>query len=133
LNLEGRERAVLGVLMLRGAQTLGEIRTRTTRLAEFGGLSDVESTLNELEKRDLVAEQPRRPGQKEMRYVQLLGGPAEESVSADLGDGEHEGASVGAPDSQSARIATLEATVDDLQRQVGELRGRLEEFQRQFA
>lgn len=73
LDLDARERAVMCVLMLRGAQTLGEIRSRTARLADFPALSDVETTIQDLTKRQLVAEVARRPGQKESRYVQLMG------------------------------------------------------------
>src|SRR5581483_4696406 len=79
LELESQDRAVLGVLLLRGPQTLGEIRTRTTRLAEFPSLADVQATIDGLVRRGLVAELPRRPGQKETRFVQLLGGPPSES------------------------------------------------------
>jgi len=63
------ELAVLCVLMLRGAQTPGELKGRTDRLHPFGGLADVHATLARLIERGLVAELPRRPGQKEERYV----------------------------------------------------------------
>src|SRR5690348_1463482 len=81
LNFDERERAVMCVLMLRGAQTVGEIRARTGRMAEFPSLEDVDGTLRELVSRQLVAEAPRRPGQKEGRFVQLL----DESVGAERG------------------------------------------------
>lgn len=129
LNLDARERAVLCVLMLRGAQTVGEIRSRTARLAEFPSLAEVESTLQELANRSLVSEQARRPGQKEARFIQLLG---EQSA------GEEGHAAPGARDDMLRedagpdRLAVLEAAVDELQRQLAELRARFEEFQRQF-
>ena len=126
LDLDARERAIVGVLMLRGPQTLAEIRTRTARLADFPGPAGVEETLTTLASRHLVAEQPRRPGQKESRYAQLLGGtPAE---APDVSD--HEPVSGPPP---VDRVSALEATVDDLQRQLAELRTRFEEFQKQFS
>jgi uncharacterized protein YceH (UPF0502 family) len=66
------ELAVLTVLMLRGAQTPGELKARCERLHPFGSLAAVEATLADLIERDLVAQLPRRPGQKEERYVHRL-------------------------------------------------------------
>lgn len=123
LNVDARERAVLCVLMLRGGQTVGEIRSRTGRLADFPSLADVESTLQELVNRHLVAEQARRPGQKETRFVQLLGEQtdAEESRNADPPASAHD-----------TRVDALERTVDELRREIAELRGRVDEFQREL-
>lgn len=69
--------AVLASLMLRGAETVGEIRGRTGRMHAFEGLEEVEAVLTALAEREepLVAVLPRRPGQKEQRYAHLLGGP----------------------------------------------------------
>ena len=81
LGLTPSELAVLAVLMLRGAQTPGELKGRTDRLYHFASLEDLERTLERLIDRELVARLPRRPGQKEERYVQLLGGdPPVEAV-----------------------------------------------------
>jgi uncharacterized protein YceH (UPF0502 family) len=77
LDLVPSQSAVLAVLMLRGAQTPGELKGRTERLYPFGSLEDVQRTLDGLIERELVARLPRRPGQKEERFVQLLGGEAE--------------------------------------------------------
>ena len=74
LDLVPSQSAVLAVLMLRGAQTPGELKGRTERLYPFGALEDVQRTLDELIARELVERLPRRPGQKEERFVQLLGG-----------------------------------------------------------
>ena len=77
LDLDARQLALLGVLMLRGAQTVGELHARTIRLAEFADLADVEATLESLIARQpesLVARMPRRTGQKELRYAHLLSG-----------------------------------------------------------
>jgi hypothetical protein len=74
LGLTPSQLALLAVLMLRGAQTPGELKTRAERLYPFGSVSAVETTLDELIRRELVARLARRPGQKEERYAQLLSG-----------------------------------------------------------
>jgi acyl-CoA reductase-like NAD-dependent aldehyde dehydrogenase len=71
--------AILGVLLLRGAQTPGELKQRTERWHSFRSLDDIESTLQQLTERDLVRQLARRPGQKEARWQQLL---ATEEASA---------------------------------------------------
>jgi uncharacterized protein len=73
LGLSGAQISVLTVLMLRGAQTLGELKQRTERLHVFASLDEVEATLGELIARDLVVRLSRRPGQKEQRYTHALG------------------------------------------------------------
>ena len=73
LGLDGRELAVLAVLMLRGPQTPGELRARTERMQRFASNEELEQVLNALVERELAAQLPRRPGQKEQRYLQLLG------------------------------------------------------------
>ena len=73
-GLEPDARAVLCVLMLRGAQTLGEIKGRTGRLASFAGIDDVERAMSALVAKQLAVQLPRRPGQKEVRYAHLLSG-----------------------------------------------------------
>jgi uncharacterized protein YceH (UPF0502 family) len=74
LRLGDDEISVLGVLMLRGAQTPGELKQRTERMHRFEDLAAVEATLDRLIDRELVERLERRPGQKEQRYRQLLGG-----------------------------------------------------------
>jgi uncharacterized protein YceH (UPF0502 family) len=74
LDLDDAELALLAVLMLRGAQTPGELKQRSERLHAFGDLAAVQETLERLLERELVVRQPRRPGQKEERYEQVLGG-----------------------------------------------------------
>ena len=89
LGLSSGELSLLAVLMLRGAQTPGELKQRTERLYPFDSLAEVEQTLEQLVGRDFVSRLPRRPGQKEVRYTQLLGGdgdapalPPEETAPA---------------------------------------------------
>jgi len=87
LSLGDGEIALLAVLMLRGAQTPGELKQRTERLHPFGDLTALEAALDGLIDRELVRRLERRPGQKEQRYVQLLDGgestePAAQAESA---------------------------------------------------
>jgi uncharacterized protein YceH (UPF0502 family) len=127
MTLDPRQAAALCVLMLRGPQTVGEIKTRTERLASFDSLEHVEATLNELIERpagSLVVRLPRRPGQKEARLAHLLAG----DVTVDTTEVE---TSVRAPASVD-RVGALEQTVAELRNEVAELRGQLEAFRRQF-
>jgi len=82
LELSEAELSLLAVLMLRGPQTPGELKQRGERLHPFASLEDVDEALSALAGRDLVVRVPRRPGQKEDRYAQLLGeGPEPGAVS----------------------------------------------------
>jgi len=76
LPMSDAEQATMAVLMLRGAQTPGELKQRTERMHAFAHLEDVSATLARLIERGLVQRLPRRPGQKEERYEQLLDGPS---------------------------------------------------------
>ena len=133
-TLSPQELAVMCVLMLRGPQTVGEIRGRTGRLHEFAELREVEETLDGLARRDepLVLKLPRQSGQKDARYTHLLSGaPA-------LEESDEEHASQASPRSSSSRwaeserVARLEAEVAGLRGEVAELRRQLEEFRKQF-
>ena len=73
LRIEASDLSLLAVLMLRGPQTVGELKARTERLYRFDSLADVEASLEGLAERELALRQPRRPGQKEERYAHLLG------------------------------------------------------------
>lgn len=123
-NLHPAESAILCVLLLRGAQTTGEIRSRTTRLFEFRDLEHVEVTLHALMTlaTPLVVQLPRQTGQKEARYAHLLSGEPEAESA--------EPASV-AP-SKPDRVEVLEQTVESLRREIAELRTQFEEFKREF-
>ena len=122
------------VLMLRGPQTVGEIRGRTGRLYEFADLSEVEATLEGLARRDepLVLKLPRQAGRKEARYAQLLSGPPEVEEAGDE-HATHAATRANTPRaSEGERVARLEAEVESLRREVGELRQQFDEFRRQF-
>jgi uncharacterized protein YceH (UPF0502 family) len=132
MSLDGAPLAVMCVLMLRGAQTPGEIRGRTGRLFEFASVADVDATLRELITRELVAELPRRAGQKELRYAHLLSGTA--SATAVIEEPRERSAveTKARADDGDERIVALETMVEELRRELAELRARFEEFQRQF-
>lgn len=136
-GLSPQELAVVCVLMLRGAQTVGEIRGRTGRLYEFADLSEVEATLDGLARRDepLVAKLPRQTGRKEARYAHLLEGmPAvEEMDEAQASSSETRATSSrAARTNEGERVMRLEAEVESLRAELSELRQRFDEFRRQF-
>src|SRR6185436_6719662 len=83
LKVDRSEQALLAVLMLRGPQTPGELLQRTERLYHFEGAADLHAVIDRLIERELVARLARRPGQREERYMHLLGDaePPEESVA----------------------------------------------------
>jgi uncharacterized protein YceH (UPF0502 family) len=75
LTFTPQQRAIICVLLLRGPQTPGELRTRTTRLADFTDVSEIEATLHQLEElngQTLVKKLAREPGKRESRYIHLL-------------------------------------------------------------
>jgi uncharacterized protein YceH (UPF0502 family) len=134
LDLDTRELALIGVLMLRGPQTVGELNTRTQRWAEFSGLADVEQLLDTLVARDsgsLVTRLPRRPGQKEQRFAQLLGGEVSDSAPAAAND-TSSALVPSAPDARDAQIASLELRVQQLEEQLTTLRTEFTTFRAQF-
>ena len=121
-NLGRREAAVMCVLMLRGPQTVGELRGRTERLFTFDDLESVESTLQRLAEMGFVKKLPRQAGYKEQRWAQLLAGDIEVAEEAAPAMSER-GASDRASDRE--RIAALEEEVAGLKR-------AFEEFRRNF-
>jgi len=114
LNLGRRELALLCTLMLRGAQTLGEVRDRSDRMHHFDDLTQVESVLDHLAQAGLATRLPRAPGQKESRYAHLLSG---EPVIT-----QEEPAREMLPD----RFGSLEIEVADLRERVRRLEELLE-------
>ena len=129
LGLSAEEKAVLTVLMLRGPQTLGELRTRTERLHHFSSLEAIESALSSLavEDRDLVIELARRPGQKENRWMHLLSGrdavTEAESLEASRVSSSPAGPSRRSNSSHdlTQRVSNLEAEVQQLKELVQKL------------
>jgi uncharacterized protein YceH (UPF0502 family) len=120
LSLDEEELCLLAVLMLRGPQTPGELKQRSERLHPFESLEEIEHVLSGLVEHELVARLPRRPGQKEERFVQLLGG--EEPAAA---SGAGEPAPAAGPAEDDDRLAALEAALAELRDEVAELRAEL--------
>jgi uncharacterized protein YceH (UPF0502 family) len=139
LNLPEDQLSLLAVLMLRGSQTPGELKQRTERMYGFEDLAAVQRTLEDLIERELVERLERRPGQKEERYRQLLGG----------GDGSVAGPStvVREPSDLPGEIDTVAVVevsepsaaglidndrIDRLEREVADLRAELAELRDRF-
>lgn len=127
LELDHSETAVICVLLLRGAQTLGELNQRTSRIYEFSGLDEVHQTVDGLTKREepLLIPIPKQPGQKEARFAHLLSGDVDfEAVSSEI------------PTRSSAagnsRIGELEEKIAELESELGSFRDEFEEFKKQF-
>jgi uncharacterized protein YceH (UPF0502 family) len=108
LGLSDAEIALLAVLMLRGPQTVGELKQRTERLHRFDSLPQVAETLEALARRELVVRLDRRPGQKEERYAHLLGDEQ--------------------PDVPNEAAPDVEERLDRLEAAVEELRARLDRY-----
>jgi uncharacterized protein YceH (UPF0502 family) len=118
LGVADEELALLAVLMLRGPQTPGELKQRSERLHRFADLAAVQETLERLTQRDLVIRQPRRPGQKEERYEQVLGGGGGDAAAQPV---PAEAASRG----ETAETAPEEGRLDRLERELAALRAEV--------
>jgi uncharacterized protein YceH (UPF0502 family) len=123
LNLGRRELAILCELMLRGPQTIGELRTRAERMHHFDEVSEVESVLDRMP--ELVIKLARRPGEKEARYAHLLSGVP----LADAASGQE--ADAAAP-TRVDRLSALETEVAQLRRELEDLKQQFAGFQKQF-
>jgi uncharacterized protein len=127
-NFRRDETAVLCVLLLRGAQTPGELRGRTERMHHFNDLDEVQSTLQRLMQHDppLVAILARQPGTKESRYMHLLSGDIPTAPSP-------------APENHipsfdpDQRITQLESKVSDLEKEISSVREEFANFKKQFS
>ena len=127
LGITGQQAALMCVMMLRGPQTLNELKTRGSRLFNFESLDDVETALNELMAREspsLATRLERRPGQKEVRYAHLLAG---EPIVVDT----PEPVTV-RTDSGTDRIGELEHALEEVRKEVADLRAQLDAFRKQF-
>jgi uncharacterized protein len=132
LLLTPAEVALLTVLMLRGPQTIGELRTRAERMFAFDTLPEVEEALTALAARSpqpLVAKLPRQPGTKESRYAHLLAGPVEIAARDNVPPPEPATLTVREDDD---RLAKLEAETARLGRELAELHLQFAEFKKQF-
>lgn len=124
--LDRRQQALLCVLMLRGPQTPGELRTNAARLADFDDLAALQHTLTEMERHDppLVRELPRLAGMREQRYAHLLCGEPKVEPAAARAPARDAAQAPVSPELE-ARIETLEATVASLRAEIDALKQRL--------
>ncbi len=134
-NFDRREIAVVCVLLLRGPQTPGELRSRTDRMYHFETLDDVISTLDRLAQRDppLARVLPRQPGTKESRYTHLFSGEPPMSGAAENASAARalSPATAGA-NSTVDRLTTLEEEVARLRQELSEVHQQLAAFRKQF-
>lgn len=118
LKLSSAEVALVTTLLLRGAQTPGELRTRSTRLHEFADMAEVEQTLEQLQQREdgpFVVRLAREPGKRESRYMHLFSGEVNEAELAEV-------TTAYSDDSELAgRVARLEEEVAELKQQLAAL------------
>lgn len=128
-ELDAAETAVMAVLMLRGPQTLGELRERTGRMHEFSGLGEVQETLDGLMRRDdpLVVKMERIAGQKEQRFAHLLSG----AIDVEAFAAAHPTRAVQA-EAAAGRMEKLEQEVSSLRGEVESLKATFDEFRKQF-
>jgi len=124
-ELEPSETAVMCVLMLRGPQTIGEIKERTGRLYDFRDLNDVNETLEALTKRDepLITRLERAPGQKEARYAHLLSGEVTSYTPPER---------VSRGTASDERIEKLEQELENVKSELSLFKQEFEDFKKQF-
>jgi uncharacterized protein len=120
-NLGRREAAVMCVLMLRGPQTVGELRGRTERMYTFDDLEAVENTLHHLAESGFAQVLPRQAGSREPRHGHLLSGPLESADEPASREAE-----------PSHRAADVSQRVADLEQALAQLRSDFDEFRRKF-
>ena len=127
-NFDRREIAIVCVLLLRGPQTPGELRSRTDRMYHFEALDDIVSTLDRLAQREppLARVLPRQPGTKESRYTHLFSGEPPEAAVGPAAPHSDRTSSVG------DRLMTLEEEVARLRQEVADVQQQLAAFRRQF-
>lgn len=122
-KLVDRETALLCLLLLRGSQTVGELRGRSERLYGFADLAEVEETLENLAGMDMVSKLPRQPGRKESRYTHLLAGEPDESSSE---------VSEATPEKATLQVRAENERIAELEEKVADLTGEIERLQRDF-
>ncbi len=128
LQLSGQEIAVLCVLLLRGPQTPGELRTRTNRMCTFEDVDEVETVLEGLRERGgdaYVVQLAREPGRREARWAHLLSGPPAAGGPRALQTPEVTPAPPPAPD----RVARLEQHIEELRAEIDTLKDRLDRLE----
>ncbi len=126
LDLTRQQLAIVGLLLLRGPQTVNELLTRSERLFQFQDAEEVRHHIERMIQRGLAVQLPRASGQREDRYMHLLGGPVDMRALAESykGSSSSGGGGGGSP-ALEARVQQLEATVAELQEQLAALRAQL--------
>jgi len=122
-NLITREEAFICILLVRGPQTIGEIRSRTERMYPFQDLDEIQETIHSLENMgELISKLPRQPGRKESRYAHLLSGEPQETMTE------------AAPNPEAATVIVRKKNerIEELQEQVDNLRHELQALQLEF-
>jgi len=124
LGLEPEHLALLCELLVRGPQTVGELRTRASRMHSFADLGEVENLLQEMTERDepLVTQLPRQPGRKECRYAQLFAGVPEVPDET----------TAPAPETARRQVDATDARIARLEEEVATLREEFAAFRKQF-
>ncbi|MBO0725327.1 MAG: DUF480 domain-containing protein [Blastocatellia bacterium] len=130
-DLSEAEVPLMCVLILRGPQTSGELRSRTQHLRSFESLAEVETLLQGLSLRDnpLIVKLPRQPGSRESRFAHLLGGPVEMEQREVP---PHQAASVQQTQAGADKIAKLEEEIASLRQELSELKQQFAEFKREL-
>lgn len=132
LHLTHPEVALMCTLMLRGGQTIGELRGSAARIYEFSGLEEAEATLDTLISREpepLVTRLPRQPGQKEVRFAHLLSGEVAFEV---VSEGEQPPRAIRASRADPDKVLKIEQEVESLRSEVAALQKQFEAFKEQF-
>lgn len=128
LDLTRQQVALLGLLLLRGPQTIGELLSRSERLVKFADADDVRHHLERLIHRELALLLPRAVGQREDRYMHLLCGPVDAELLASRAAASPSSSSSAVGDSAlEERVAQLEATVAELQQALAQLQRGLDD------
>ncbi|MCP3950734.1 MAG: DUF480 domain-containing protein [Desulfobacterales bacterium] len=129
LNLVPREKAAICILLLRGPQTSGEIRSRTERLYSFKSIDEVQETLQDLDDAKLVVTFPRQPGRKESRHMHLLGGEPDTPALATTSQSQENAVIVR---KKNDSVIELQEQIDGLRLELQTLKRKFEIFKSQF-
>lgn len=123
LNLLPREKAIICILLVRGPQTIGEIRSRTERMYAFQNIDEVQETISNLENTGgLLSKLPRQPGRKESRYAHLLSGEPQETIIK----------IAPRPEAATVIVRKEHKRIEELEEQIDKLRWELQTLQLEF-
>ncbi|MDH4318875.1 MAG: YceH family protein [Desulfobulbaceae bacterium] len=130
MNLVQKEMAVMCLLLLRGAQTVGELRSRSERLYPFASLEEVGESLQLLQEMNLVRQLPRKPGQKESRIIHLLGAEPDYSDDQEVESGKIVTGEL--KPVEDVRLAALEEEISRLREELEELKAEFRVFKQEI-